>query len=98
MGRHKKIPAAPSSIGDYVKYNTDWRLMVQHLTRLAVGGSETTGTGSNALDAQTNLEALRLLFLFAWGREHQISETAVFDSDAKTLVGTVSRGADSSVV
>ena len=78
MGRHKKIPAAPVSIGEYVKHNTDWKLMVQNLTRLAVGGD--TSAEGNALVAQTNLEALRLLFLFAWGDELQATETAGLES------------------
>lgn len=74
MGRHKKIPAAPGSIGEYVKHNTDWKLMVQHLTRLAVG------TDAASTDTQTNLEALRLLFLFAWGKEYKVGEMAVVES------------------
>ena len=88
MGRHKKIPAAPVSIGDYVKHNTDWQLMVQNLTRLAVGGD--TAAEGNALVAQTNLEALRLLFLFAWGDELQATDAAGLESVSRNdTIGVV---------
>lgn len=87
MGRHKKIPVAPDSIGEYVKHNTDWKLMVQNLTRLAIGGD--TIADGNALVAQTNLEALRLLFLFAWGQELQTTEAAGLESVSRVDSGGV---------
>lgn len=68
MGRHKKIPKAPTNIQEFVKDNTNWSEIYNTLKSLAIGGVKTTNYNGVEIVTQPNMEAMKLLMQFAWGR------------------------------
>jgi len=68
MGRHKKLPIPPRDIREYVKSTTDWRVILEELKALAIGGRKVQNYNGQEITSQPSIEALKLLMLFGWGR------------------------------
>ena len=82
MGRHKKLPIPPESVQSYVRTNTDWKVVLEQLKKMAFGGYEFTNYNGIKTIAEPSVEAMRMLMLYAWGRPGEVSPD---DSSDKTI-------------
>lgn len=82
MGRRKKIPLPPANFKEYLKKSANWELVVKALTQLAFGGIETTNYNGQKIVTQPNMEAMKMLFQYSWGRP---TEIAVQDTDISSI-------------
>ncbi|VVB81365.1 Uncharacterised protein [uncultured archaeon] len=67
MPRPQKIETT-EQLRDYIRKKTNWRKMIQTLEKIAMGGYEFKNYNGQTTVAEPNLEALRLLIFYTYGK------------------------------
>ncbi len=67
MPRPKRIETT-QELRDYIRKKTNWRKMIQTLEKMAHGGYEFLNYNGQKSIAEPNLEALKLLIYYVYGK------------------------------
>jgi hypothetical protein len=82
------VMAVPISLRRLIREKTDWDKFIKILTDMAFGGKEVMNYNGQKIIAQPNLDALRMLAEYGWGRptvEEDSANTEAIKALGKTL-------------